>query len=144
MQQAHFAGISAFEGWIVDIESVCQAKDLPPGTTTAGYSIKSSVATEVAQQDAEVQKRLVAPQLGRWKSKYQRPRTALPLPQGSPKSRLQNPGNGACSLTKPTGSAKTRPVAMKQAAAEQPALITVQRTGMKSSSQQHGTMLVKR
>ena len=83
------AGISAFEGWIVNIDSVSQANDLPGNATAAAAA--AARPTAAAAADMEVRARLpnqhneqaqiaVAQQQCKKRPKFQQPRAAVVLP----------------------------------------------------------------
>ena len=115
------AGISTFEGWIVNIDSVCQATDLP-GNAAAVVAAAGRPKAEVEvrarlpNQLNEHMPKAVAQQACKRRSKFQLPRAALVLPYGAPmtvaKSQTEsahNPSGLKGCNTPSTSAACTKP-----------------------------------
>lgn len=109
------AGISAFEGWIVNIDSECLLQDLP-GQSDISDSLQMPV--QPAQHSTDAQKPAVAQQPCKWKSKFQKPRAAKALPCDAAVAPCNTQDNIAKHLSEFMGKS---PNCIKQAAAKQSA-----------------------
>lgn len=109
------AGISAFEGWIVNIDSECLLQDVPGQSDVAE---SSRMPVQPAQPSTHAQKPAVAQQPCKWKSKFQKPRAAMALPQNAAVA----PCGAQDNIAKyPSMCIGKSPTCIKQAAAKQPA-----------------------
>lgn len=120
-------GISAFEGWIVDIDSVCEPRELPGNVATL---VDTHSLSQLDEANKPVQKPVVAQQLCKWKSKFSQPR-AVPVIQQAAKT--PPPQIQSVDTDRVVPKAMGEPVlsGAKQAGATQPAQLSLSsnRTG---------------
>lgn len=132
------ADVSTFEGWIVNIDSVCQAKDLP-GSAAAAAAVglpaaaEAEVRARLPNQHNEQAQIAVAQQQCKRRPKFQQPRAAVLLPHGAPmtitKSQTENAHNP--SGLKGSGNPSTSSACTKPGSEQRAQLCLLQqRTGL--------------